>query len=137
MNSDGRPTVLWIEDNLHVEMRVVREYLEESDKYHFLYAETVEEAKKVLNQYGNSLDAVLLDIILPIGKNVVGSTDEILNGGITLYRERLRPLGVPVVVLSCRDDEQARLAFEKEANVIRLAKPVYPDEVENALDEAL
>ena len=137
MSSNGRPIVLIVEDNLKGEMRDVWEYLEETGKYNLECAETVQEAKEKLNQYGDSIRVVLLDIILPIGDCVVGSTDDILNAGITLYQEVVTQLGIATVVLSCRDDQQTRQAFENDKKVIRLIKPVYPDEVESAIDRSI
>ena len=137
MANSTKPVVFWIEDKLRDEMNVVMEYLEGTQKYDLRYADTVVEAREALDRWQGEIDLVLLDVILPIGTETIQSVEEMVTAGITLYHERIKQLKVPVVVLSCRDDEAAVDAFKTEDICGQMFKPVFPDDVEAAIDAAL
>jgi CheY-like chemotaxis protein len=133
MTKESRPIVLWIEDKQDLEMREVKVHLEDTGKYDLRYAASVVEARKALDAFGSKIGVVLLDIILPIGEDVVESTDMMLRAGIDLYFDRLKKLNVPVIILTCRNDEEAIAVFRNEP-VRFLNKPVFPEEVEETID---
>lgn len=133
-----RPLILWVEDNFDVEMREVREYLEEREKYTLAIARNVKQAKEELEgPSSGKLQTVILDIILPTGEEVARSLEDIRDAGIRLYDEWIKPQRLKVLVLTCRDDEDAVKAFQGERNVTYMTKPVWPEEVEEALDKLL
>jgi len=137
MASDKKPVVLWIEDKLDSLMKEVAKYLKETGKYDLRSASTVMEARKAIEEGGKDIALVLLDIIIPVGIERIQNVQEMMEAGIHLYRAYLKKLGIPVVVLTCRDDDAAQRAFVDEVGVRMLFKPVFPDEVEKAIDEAL
>jgi len=129
--------VLWIEDNLEREMDGYLEYLEELGKYDFLVAQNVREAEEMLAQYRDSLDAVILDIILPIGVDVIDSTEEMMRAGIMFYQKHLKHRGLPVVVVSCLPKGELADELLADKNVVGLFKPFFPKSLENALGKVL
>ena len=137
MASDKKPSVLWIEDKLDSLMREAAKYLEGTGKYDLRFATTVTEARKAIQEEAQNIVLVLLDIIVPPGEETIHNVEEMTDAGILLYRDYIKKLRIPVIVLTCRDDDAAQRAFVDGIGVRMLFKPVFPDEVEKAIDEAL
>ena len=54
-----------------------------------------------------------------------------------VYQEHIKPKGIRTVVLSCRDDNDALMAFEDDDNVVYVTKPAWHDDLEKELDALL
>ncbi len=82
--------ILLVEDNEPIAKGLA--YTFEKNGYAFSYVTTVREAEKYLDGHAPA-DLVILDISLPDGN------------GMKLYRDDIKPRGIPVIFLTARDDE--------------------------------
>ena len=82
--------VLLVEDNESIAKGLA--YSFEKSNFEFTYRATVKEAEEYLLQ-NTDVDLIILDIALPDGN------------GFDLYKNEIKPRGIPTIFLTARDDE--------------------------------
>lgn len=121
----NKETIL-IADDAEINRAILRSLFE--GEYNLLEAENGEQAMMLLNQYQESIAAVLLDLVMP-GKNGYEILEEMRQAEM-LYH-------FPVVVITAEDSKDNRVkVFEMGASDI-IAKPFEPEIVKSRVNNVI
>ena len=121
----NRDTLL-IVDDMEVNRAILRSLFEQ--EYNLLEAENGEQAMMLIQQYRNSLAAVLLDVVMPVKDGYQVMADMVQNRLIT---------SIPVIVITSEDSMENEVrAFDLGASDI-IIKPFEPHVVRRRVQNAV
>ncbi len=129
--------ILFVDD----EMREMDSYkLElEMSKYTVVFEPDVDKALAFLEEAYNDIELLILDIMMPQGKNFEAARHEGLRTGVDFYESiRKTHPELPVIILTNVSDESVRERFNGEAYCwFRQKTRVLPYELAECVDEIL